>query len=391
MTQEISQQTLGSNMIASFFITLLVYGIFPFAYSQQVKKTITRGKYCLICFAVNFPVMIGFAVIAIMSKLQASATPYFVWTIIFSSLGIRILIDRGLLEAFPKEGDKWKTILKRSRVDTSEMNACDDTFEYSDITYSKSKCMQAIYDVYISVQPMSTSLKMLKGLISKRNGKYFSIFDQLCIDAILKYYPEMSKEITEDIPDTTDRAIAENHPDTPLLEEPEQADAEDQPTSEENYSFVPVFVEDATAKEAPLPAVATAEAPARCEKPRKRRNVKMLICIILIPVLIAAGGIGSYYSYEHGYNSGYGNGHKEGYYSGYNDGRDVGYNCGYLAGYNKISEEYEFFHNAAVIVTTTGSKYHHYNCHYVKNSDIYIYNVENAKYKGYTPCSVCFK
>lgn len=378
-----TQETLGSDMIVSFLITSLVYWIFPFAYAQQVKKPITRGKYRLICFAVNFPVMIGFAVISIMSKLQASATSYFMWTIIFSSLGIRILIDRGLLETLPKEGDKWKTILNKSRVDTSEMNAYDDTFEYSDITYSKSKCMQAIYDVYISVQPTSASLKMLKALIGKRNGKYFSIFDQLCIDAILQAYPEMSKEITEETPDTTDRAIAENHPDTPLLEEPEQADVEDQPTSEENYSFVPVFVGDATTKEAPLPAVATAEAPARCEKPRKRRNVKRLICIILIPVLIAAGGIGSYYSYERG--------HKDGYHSGYDDGRGVGYNCGYLEGYNKISEEYEFFHNAAVIVTTTGSKYHHYNCHYVKNSDIYIYNIENAKYKGYTPCSDCFK
>lgn len=379
-----TQETLGSDMIVSFLITSLVYWIFPFAYAQQVKKPITRGKYRLICFAVNFPVMIGFAVISIMSKLQASATSYFIWTIIFSSSGIRILIDRGLLETLPKEGDKWKTILKRSCVDTSEMNACDDTFEYSDITYSKSKCMQAIYDVYISVQPTSASLKMLKALIGKRNGKYFSIFDQLCIDAILQAYPEMSKEITEDIPaDTTDRTIAENHPDTPPLEEPEQAEAEDQPTSEENYSFVPVFVGDATTKEAPLPAVATAEAPARCEKPRKRRNVKMLICIILIPVLIAAGGIGSYYSYERG--------HKDGYHSGYDDGRGVGYNCGYLEGYNKISEEYEFFHSHAGIVVRNSKRYHRYGCYHIDGKDFRIYNIEAAKGEGYTPCADCFK
>ena len=391
MTQEISQQTLGSNMIASFFITLLAYGAFPLAFAQQRKKTISKKKYQILCFGINFLVMACFVVIHILSGLSHSATPYFVWTIIFSSLGIRILIDRGLLEAFPKEGDKWKTILKRSRVDASEMNAYDDTFEYSDITYSKSKYMQAIYDVYILDQPMSASLKMLKALIGKRNGKYFSIFDQLCIDAILKYYPEMSKEITEETPDTTDRAIAENHPDTPLLEEPEQADAEDQPTSEENYSFVPVFVGDATTKEAPLPAVATAEAPARCEKPRKRRNVKRLICIILIPVLIAAGGIGSYYSYEHGYNSGYGNGHKEGYYSGYNDGRDVGYNCGYLAGYNKISDEYEFFHNYAGIVVENGKRYHRYGCYHISGKRFWIYNIAAAEDAGYTPCSDCFK
>ncbi len=384
MTQEISPQTLGSNMIASFFITLLAYGTFPLAFAQQRKKTISKKKYQILCFGINFLVMACFVVIHILSGLSHSATPYFVWTITFSSLGIRILIDRGLLEALPKEGRKWETILNKSRVDTPEMNAYDDTFEYSDITYSKSKYMQAIYDVYISVQSTSASLKMLKALIGKRNGKYFSIFDQLCIDAILQAYPEMSKEITEDIPaDTTDRTIAENHPDTPPLEEPEQAEAEDQPTSEENYSFVPVFVGDATTKEAPLPAVATAEAPARCEKPRKRRNVKMLICIILIPVLIAAGGIGSYYSYERG--------HKDGYHSGYDDGRGVGYNCGYLEGYNKISEEYEFFHSHAGIVVRNSKRYHRYGCYHIDGKDFRIYNIEAAKGEGYTPCADCFK
>ncbi len=399
MTPDVSQQTLGSNMIASFFITLLAYGTFPLAFAQQRKKTISKKKYQILCFGINFLVMACFVVMHILSGLSHSATPYFVWTITFSSLGIRILKDKGLFEALPKEGRKWKTILKRSRVDSSEINAYDDTFEYNNITYSKSKYMQAIYDVYILDQPMSASLKMLKGLISKRNGKYFSIFDQLCIGAILKYYPEMSNEITEEIPDAADNAIAEKTPDTQSLEELAQADMESQPAIEETYSFVPVFVGDTPAKEAPLPAVATTEAPALCEKPHKRHNIKMLVCIILIPVLIAAGAIGCYYSYQVGFDKGgvvgWNNGHREGYFSGYDEGHskgyDEGHSKGYKEGYRSISDEYNFFHKYAVIVTTTGSKYHRYDCHYVENSDIYIYNIENAKYKGYTPCSDCFQ
>lgn len=134
-------------------------------------------------------------------------------------------------------------------------------------------------------------------------------------------------------------------------------------------------------------------------KCRKKRNFKMLVLIILIPMLVISGGIGCYYSYQVGFDKGgvvgWNNGHREGYFSGYDEGHskgyDEGHSKGYKEGYRSISDEYNFFHKYAVIVTTTGSKYHRYDCHYVENSDIYIYNIENAKYKGYTPCSDCFQ
>lgn len=53
-------------------------------------------------------------------------------------------------------------------------------------------------------------------------------------------------------------------------------------------------------------------------------------------------------------------------------------------------EKAEFLDNRIAMVTLTGQKYHTYDCHYFQNSDgFYAYNVEAAKAKGYTPCSVC--
>lgn len=56
--------------------------------------------------------------------------------------------------------------------------------------------------------------------------------------------------------------------------------------------------------------------------------------------------------------------------------------------YNSIYDEYSFFHDGAVIVTESGSRYHTYDC-YHWDYPIWIYNTENAKYLGYTPCKDC--
>lgn len=56
----------------------------------------------------------------------------------------------------------------------------------------------------------------------------------------------------------------------------------------------------------------------------------------------------------------------------------------------EINAEYNFFHNSAVMVTEYGKRYHSYGCKHLENSDgYYIYNIENAKYQGYTPCQDC--
>lgn len=54
-----------------------------------------------------------------------------------------------------------------------------------------------------------------------------------------------------------------------------------------------------------------------------------------------------------------------------------------------ISHEYSFYHDHAVIVTESGSRYHSYGCYHLNYDSFWIYNVEAAKSEGYTPCKDC--
>lgn len=51
--------------------------------------------------------------------------------------------------------------------------------------------------------------------------------------------------------------------------------------------------------------------------------------------------------------------------------------------------ELQFWENNAVIVTTTGTKYHTYGCFHLGDNPFYIYNKEAAIVRGYTPCMDC--
>lgn len=55
----------------------------------------------------------------------------------------------------------------------------------------------------------------------------------------------------------------------------------------------------------------------------------------------------------------------------------------------RVDDEYNFFHERAVIVTTEGEKYHEYGCYHIRNRRFLIFNTENAIHKGYTPCLDC--
>lgn len=56
---------------------------------------------------------------------------------------------------------------------------------------------------------------------------------------------------------------------------------------------------------------------------------------------------------------------------------------------DKITPEYEFYHQRACIVTDAGAKYHRYGCGALNYDQFWIYNIENARYLGYEPCSHC--
>ena len=54
-----------------------------------------------------------------------------------------------------------------------------------------------------------------------------------------------------------------------------------------------------------------------------------------------------------------------------------------------MKEELDFWQHYAVIVTEYGEKYHTYGCNYIEGNTFWIFNIDAAKSKGYTPCSVC--
>ena len=85
------------NLIVSLVITLVAYGAFPLIFARMREETITKKKYNLFCFGINFLVMVVF--IAINGE-ATSAGPYMLWTLVFSTLGIKTLKNRGVLEGF---------------------------------------------------------------------------------------------------------------------------------------------------------------------------------------------------------------------------------------------------------------------------------------------------
>lgn len=122
-------------------------------------------------------------------------------------------------------------------------------------------------------------------------------------------------------------------------------------------------------------------------------KTKKTLCIILsIILLVSLSVIAVVYhnnaiedAYNEGNNKGYTTGKAKGYSEGFDKGYDEGYAC-----YERIKDEYNFYHKYAVRVTTTGRKYHRYDCYHVKDRSFYIYNISTAEAKGYTPCLDCY-
>ena len=113
----------------------------------------------------------------------------------------------------------------------------------------------------------------------------------------------------------------------------------------------------------------------------KSRKIKALLCIVL---LVSLSVIAVVY-----HNNSIDDAYYEGIRSGYTKGYDKGYDKGY-AHYERIKDEYNFFHKYAVRVTTTGKKYHRYDCYHVKGKSFYIFNISEAEGQGYTPCLDCY-
>ena len=125
----------------------------------------------------------------------------------------------------------------------------------------------------------------------------------------------------------------------------------------------------------------------------RNKKLYIILCIVFLLSLASVAVVYHYNAIEDAYKEGTNTGYVNGKSIGYNEGKSVGYNEGYDKGYGyyeEIEDEYQFYHEYAVIVTTTGKKYHRYNCYHIEDRNFYIYNIENAKVKGYTPCLDCY-
>lgn len=101
-------------LLISLVLTLIGYGTFPLLLANIQKKSITAKKYRTICFCFNFLVLLGFFVLGDTSP----ALPWILWSSVFSSFGVKILIQRGVLTDSVHSN--------RSRLTTSEANPAID-------------------------------------------------------------------------------------------------------------------------------------------------------------------------------------------------------------------------------------------------------------------------
>ncbi len=87
-------------LFVMLIITVLAYGAIPLIFAATRKAAITRKRYRVYCFILNFFVMIIF--IALNGE-AVSAGPYILWTGVFSSVGAKILNKKGCFAAAEEE------------------------------------------------------------------------------------------------------------------------------------------------------------------------------------------------------------------------------------------------------------------------------------------------
>lgn len=82
-------------LVFSLVITIVAYGAVPFIIAKTRKNPITKKKYRRLCYGINVAVMFLFIVV---NGGASNGAPYFLWTWVFSSWGMRMLEGKGLLD-----------------------------------------------------------------------------------------------------------------------------------------------------------------------------------------------------------------------------------------------------------------------------------------------------
>lgn len=97
MNYDVYEQDPGTYfllLLISLGITVLTYGAFPVLFARSRKKIISKKKYTMLCYGINFLVMILFIAV----NGESSGAPYILWTWVFSKSGLKTLTNNGLIE-----------------------------------------------------------------------------------------------------------------------------------------------------------------------------------------------------------------------------------------------------------------------------------------------------
>ena len=84
-----------SWFIKNLAITLAIYAAFPMLFALLWRREIKINSYRIWSFVVNF--IIAAALFVMQGGGAMNATPCILWTIVFTSLGKRVLDKRGFL------------------------------------------------------------------------------------------------------------------------------------------------------------------------------------------------------------------------------------------------------------------------------------------------------
>ena len=109
-------------ILVSLLITLVAYGAFPLVFARMRKKTITKKKYNLFCYCVNFLVMVLFVAV---NGNSSSGAPYLLWTWVFSMSGIKTLKIRGVLEE--TQNKNYKNAVATEAAEVAKTTTSKDT------------------------------------------------------------------------------------------------------------------------------------------------------------------------------------------------------------------------------------------------------------------------
>lgn len=134
MTYELFQQ--GPSIyipiiLLNLVVTLFSYAAFPIIFAAVRNSPITKKKYRGLCYGINAIVMLIFIIIG---GDASTGAPYLLWTLVFSSLGTKILGTRGIMSdsEYLKDDPNRMTECKSCGYrDKQFFNACPKCGKYA--------------------------------------------------------------------------------------------------------------------------------------------------------------------------------------------------------------------------------------------------------------------